>query len=202
MKQVGYQSGAIALLIVCANLWCANVAVAAGYKDTVEIFRQAGESSEFFARSYGYAVFPTVGAGAIGIGGAYGKGRVYVQGKMVGTATLTQVSLGFQLGGKTYSQIIFFEDKRAFDDFASGKFEFGADASVIAVTSAAHAEAATNGVNTSISEGQHDASTRGNYQQGLATFVVAKGGLMASASIAGQQFAYQPLAAAARAPTE
>jgi lipid-binding SYLF domain-containing protein len=185
-----------AFCIVSLFLW-AGAAEAAGYKDTIEIFRQAGESAEFFAKSYGYAVFPTVGAGAVGIGGAYGRGRVYIQGKPVGTATLTQVSLGFQLGGKTYSQIIFFEDKRAFDDFTSGKFEFGADASVIAVTSAAHAQVATNGVNTGMSEGQHDATTQGTYQQGMATFVVAKGGLMASASVAGQQFAYTPLAAPA-----
>ena len=195
MKHRGYQAWSIVFLILCASVWDAGVAAAAGYEDTVEIFRQAGESSEFFSKSYGYAVFPTVGAGAIGIGGAYGKGRVYLQGKMVGPTILTQVSLGFQLGGKTYSQIIFFQDKRAFDDFASGKFEFGADASVIAVTSAAHAEAGTTGVNTGVSEGQHDATTQGNYQLGMATFVVAKGGLMASASIAGQQFAYTPLAA-------
>jgi lipid-binding SYLF domain-containing protein len=192
MKHVIHGLSGLALLFLFAS-----AADATGYKDTIEIFRQAGESSEFFAKSYGYAVFPTVGAGAVGIGGAYGKGRVYIQGKPAGTATLTQVSLGFQLGGKTYSQIIFFEDKRAFDDFTSGKFEFGADASVIAVTSAAHAQVATNGVNTGMSEGQHDATTQGAYQQGMATFVVAKGGLMASASIAGQQFSYTPLAVSA-----
>lgn len=189
MKHLGYRGMATALLMLCAHL-----AQAAGYKDTIEIFRQAGESSEFFAKSYGYAVFPTVGAGAIGIGGAYGRGRVYVQDKLVGTATLSQVSLGFALGGKTYSQIIFFEDARALDQFESGKFEFAADASVIAVTSDAHAQVATNGVNSGMSAGQHNATTQGTYQVGMATFVVAKGGLMASASLAGQQFAYVPLA--------
>lgn len=191
MKHPSFRAVAFALLCFCANL-----AAAADYQDTIEIFRQAGESSEFFAKSYAYAVFPTVGAGAIGIGGAYGKGRVYVHDKLVGTAILTQVSLGFALGGKTYSQIIFFEDQRALDQFESGKFEFGADASVIAVTSAAHAEIATNGVNSGASSGQHNATTQGTYQVGMATFIVAKGGLMASASIAGQQFAFSPLAAA------
>jgi len=188
MKKVRYGALGIALLLLCAS-----VAQAAGYKDTIEIFRQAGESSDFFAKSYGYAVFPTVGTGAIGIGGAYGKGRVYIQGKPVGTVVLSQVSLGFALGGKAYSEIIFFQDKRAFDDFTSGKFEFGAEASAIAVTSAANAQVATNGVSTGVSEGQHDASTQGAYQMGMATFVVAKGGLMASASVGGQHFKYTPL---------
>lgn len=191
MKRLSIRALAIAMLCLCGGL-----AEAGGYQDTIEIFRQAGESAEFFTRSYAYAVFPTVGAGAVGIGGAYGKGRVYVHDQLVGTATLTQVSLGFALGGKTYSQIIFFEDQHALDQFESGKFEFGADASVIAVTSGAHAQIATDGVNTGMSSGQHNATTQGNYQVGMATFVVAKGGLMASASIAGQQFAFSPLAAA------
>ena len=191
MKSLSYRAMTAALLLLCAHL-----AQAAGYKDTLEIFRQAGESADFFARSYAYAVFPTVGAGAIGIGGAYGRGRVYVHDKLVGTATLSQVSLGFALGGKTYSQIIFFEDARALEQFESGKFEFAADASVIAVTSGAHAQLATNGVNTGMSAGQHNATTQGTYQVGMATFVVAKGGLMASASLAGQRFEYVPLAAA------
>ncbi len=188
MKKSVYSAMGVALLVLYASL-----ANAAGYQGTIDIFRQAGESSEFFAKSYGYAVFPTVGTGAIGIGGAYGKGRVYIQGKQVGTVVLSQVSLGFALGGKTYSQIVFFEDKRAFDDFTSGKFEFGAEASAIAVTSAANAQVATNGVSTGVSEGQHDASTQGTYQLGMATFVIAKGGLMASASVGGQQFKYTPL---------
>jgi lipid-binding SYLF domain-containing protein len=180
---------------VIAVAWlvlCANEAGAAGYKDTISIFRGAGESGEFFAKSYAYAVFPTVGSGAVGVGGAYGRGRVYVHDKLVGTTTLSQLSLGFQLGGKTYSQMVFFEDERALDDFKSGKFEFGADASVVAVTTGAHAQVATDGVHTGFSAGQHDATTQGSYQTGMATFIVAKGGLMASASVAGQKFTFAP----------
>jgi lipid-binding SYLF domain-containing protein len=180
----------IALMILCAD-----VAGAANFNETLAIFRQAGESAEFFAKSYAYAVFPTVGSGAVGVGGAFGRGRVYVQDKWVGTTTLRQISVGLQVGGKAYSEIIFFEDKRALDEFESGKFEFGADASVVAVTSGAHAQAGTNGVHTGASEGQHDAFTQGTYQKGMATFVVAKGGLMVSASIAGQQFTFVPHAA-------
>lgn len=165
---------------------------AAGYADTIAIFKNAGASGTFFGRSYAYAVFPTVGSGALGVGGAYGKGRVYVHGVYTGDATLGQVSVGFQAGGKAYSQIIFFEDKRALDEFESGNFEFGADASVVAITAGANAGAATNGASAGVSAGQNDATTRGIYQKGMAVFTVAKGGLMYSASIAGQKFSYTP----------
>jgi len=161
------------------------------YQDTISVFKNAGASGTFFSRSYAYAVFPTVGSGALGVGGAYGKGRVYVHGVHTGTATMGQVSVGFQLGGKAYSQIIFFEDKRALDEFESGNFEFGADASAIAVTASANAGAATNGASSGISVGQNDATTRGRtYEKGMAVFTVAKGGLMYSVSIAGQKFSY------------
>jgi lipid-binding SYLF domain-containing protein len=170
----------------------AGAARAAGYQDTIAVFKNAGTSGTFFSRSYAYAVFPTVGSGAVGVGGAYGKGRVYVHGVHSGDATMGQVSLGFQLGGKAYSQIIFFEDKRALDEFESGNFEFGADASAIAITASANAGAATNGASAGVSVGQNDATTRGIYQKGMAVFTVAKGGLMYSASIAGQKFSYSP----------
>jgi lipid-binding SYLF domain-containing protein len=170
-----------------------GVAHAANYSGTIAVFKKAGASGTFFSRSYAYAVFPTVGSGALGVGGAFGKGRVYVHGLYAGDATLGQVSVGFQAGGKAYSQIIFFEDKRALDEFESGNFEFGADASVVAVTAGANAGAATNGASAGVSAGQNDATTRGAvYQKGMAVFTVAKGGLMYSASIAGQKFSYTP----------
>jgi lipid-binding SYLF domain-containing protein len=170
----------------------AGVAHAGSYQDTIAVFKNSGASGTFFSRSYAYAVFPTVGSGALGVGGAYGKGRVYVHGVYSGNATMGQVSLGFQAGGKAYSQIIFFEDKRALDEFESGNFEFGADASAIAVTASANAGAATNGASSGVSVGQNDATTRGIYQKGMAVFTVAKGGLMFSTSIAGQKFSYSP----------
>ena len=83
------------------------------YADTVNLFKNAGESGTFFAKSRGYAVFPTVGKAGVGVGGAYGKGRVYDQGKYIGDTSVTQVSFGLQLGGQAYSEIIFFEDERA-----------------------------------------------------------------------------------------
>lgn len=169
-----------------------QVAHAGSYTDTIAVFKNAGASGTFFSRSYAYAVFPTVGSGALGVGGAFGRGRVYVHGVYAGDTTIGQVSVGFQAGGKAYSQVIFFEDKRALDEFESGNFEFGADASVVAITAGANAGAATNGASSGVSAGQNDATTRGIYQKGMAVFTVAKGGLMYSASIAGQKFSYTP----------
>jgi lipid-binding SYLF domain-containing protein len=186
MKQL-MRLALIPLLIVSMG-----AAHAGSFTSTIAIFKNAGASGTFFGNSYAYAVFPTVGAGALGVGGAYGKGRVYVHGVYTGDATIGQVSVGFQAGGKAYSQIIFFEDKRALDEFESGNFEFGADASVVAVTAGANAGAATNGANSGVSAGQNDATTHGIYQKGMAVFTVAKGGLMFSASIAGQKFSYSP----------
>jgi len=170
-----------------------GIARADSYSDTIAVFKKAGASDTFFAKSYAYAVFPTIGSGALIVGGAHGTGRVYVHGAHTGNASVTQVSLGFQAGGKAYSEIIFFEDKRALDEFESGNFEFGADASVVAITAGANADAATNGVSAGASAGQNDSTTRGSsYQKGMAVFTVAKGGLMYSASIAGQKFSYTP----------
>jgi lipid-binding SYLF domain-containing protein len=175
-----------------ALLLVTGLAYAGKYSDTTDLFRSAGESGSFFDRSYAYAVFPTVGEAGLGVGGALGKGHVYVHGRLVGDTTMGQLSVGFQAGGKAYSQIIFFEDKRALDEFESGNFEFGADASVVAITAGANAGAATNGASAGVSAGQNDATTRGIYQKGMAVFTVAKGGLMYSASIAGQKFSYSP----------
>ncbi len=163
------------------------------YTDTVKVFKEAGESGTFFDKSYGYALFPTIGKGGIGIGGAYGKGRVYEQGNYVGDTSMTQVSIGLQLGGQAYSQIIFFEDQRAFQEFTSGNFEFGAEASAVAITAGASAKATTAGSSAGASGGQHDATTKGSsFNKGMAIFTVAKGGLMYEASLTGQKFSYTP----------
>jgi lipid-binding SYLF domain-containing protein len=127
----------------------------------------------FFDKAYGYAIFPTVGKGGIGIGGAYGKGEVYERGKLVGTSSLTQVTIGFQLGGQAYSEIIFFKDKSTLNDFQKGNFEFGAQASAVAVTAGASADA--------------------DYNNGVAIFTQAKGGLMYEASVGGQKFSYDAI---------
>jgi lipid-binding SYLF domain-containing protein len=194
MKLLIRNFGASLLLLALAS-----TANASTYKEALQTFRSAGESSLFFSKSYGYAVFPNVGSGAVGIGGAYGKGRVYVGGHLVGYTDMKQISVGPQIGGKSYSQIVFFEDKRAYDEFISGKFEFDADASVTAVTAGANADAGTGGVTKGTSEGSRDASTQGKYNTGFAVFVVQKGGLMAGASLAGQKFSFESREAHAKA---
>ncbi len=170
----------------------AGTAHADSYRDTIGVFKNAGQSADFFRRSYGYAVFPTIGQAGFVAGAAHGKGRVYVKGRLIGDTSVTQLSVGFQAGGKAYSEIIFFEDKRALDEFRSGNFEFGAGASVTAITADASARVGTNGAGGSASGGQHDAATLGSFNKGMAVFTIAKGGLMYDASIEGEKFSYRP----------
>ncbi len=180
-----------ALLGLSVMLW-AGVAAADKFDDTIALFKNAGESASFFSKSYGYAVFPTIGKGGLGVGGAYGEGRVYRKGAYVGDAKVTQLSVGFQAGGQAYSQIVFFEDKRAFDEFTKGNFEFGADVGAVAITAAAGAKAGTTGAAASASGGEKDAATAGKYHKGMAVFVIVKGGAMYEASVGGQKFSYKP----------
>jgi len=162
------------------------------YDDTISIFKNAGASGTFFKNAYGYAVFPTIGKGGFVVGGAYGKGRVYQRGKYVGDTSLIQVTAGYQLGGQAYSQIIFFEDQRAFNEFTGGNFEFGAEASAVAITAGASATASTTGSSAGASGTNKIATTVGGYYKGMATFTVAKGGLMYAATLGGQKFSYKP----------
>ena len=174
-------------------LLVASAAHADKYSDTVTLFRNSGDSAGFFRTSYAYAVFPTVGEAGFIVGGAHGKGRVYVQDKYVGDATMTQLSAGFQAGGKAYSQIIFFQDKRDLDTFESGTYEFDAGVSAVAITAGASASAGTTGTTTGASGGAKDATVNGGYWKGVAVFTIAKGGLMYTATVAGQKFKYTPV---------
>ena len=180
------------LLFLATMFAAASAANAAGYQDTIALFKNAGESAAFFHKSYAYAVFPNIGEAGFLVGGAYGKGRVYVHGRLVGDTTMKQLSVGFQAGGKDFTQIIFFQDKRALDQFESGSFEFSAGASAIAVTASANASAGTDGVASGASTGKKDARTDGTYNDGMAVFTIAKGGLMYAAALAGQKFSYTP----------
>jgi lipid-binding SYLF domain-containing protein len=166
-------------------------ALADDYDSTIKVFRNAGQSGKFFGGSYGYAVFPNIGKGGVGIGGAYGKGRVYAKGAHVGDTSMSQLTVGLQLGGQGYSQIIFFENKGAFDQFTGGNFEFGAQATAVAITAGASAQASTGGSGAGASGTQSNAKTSGGYQSGMAVFTVAKGGLMYEATIGGQKFNYK-----------
>ena len=180
------------LLAVFALLTAPN-ARADEYDDTIAIFKNAGQSGTFFAKSYGYALFPNIGKGGLGVGAAHGSGRVYAKGKQIGDTTMNQVSVGLQAGGQAFSQIIFFQDQRALEEFTSGNFEFGANVQAVAITAAAGASAGTGGASAGASGGKKDAVTVGEFHKGMAVFTVAKGGLMYEASIAGQKFKYKAL---------
>jgi lipid-binding SYLF domain-containing protein len=168
---------------------------AAKCAETIKLFQDAGESAGYFKKSYGYAVFPTIGKAGLGIGGAHGSGCVYRQGKQVGTAKMNQVSFGWQAGAQGYSLLVFFEDERAFQDFTSGNFEFGAKASAVAITAGASAGAGTGGTSAGASAGKKDATTqsRSGYEKGMASFSIIKGGLMYEAALGGAKFKYKPL---------
>lgn len=141
---------------------------------TIARFKSRDPSiKSYFEHAYAYAVFPTVGKGGLGVGGAYGDGYVYRHGKMVGKTTLTQLTVGFQLGGQAYSEVIFFRDESAFKHFEGGNFEFDAQASAVAATVGAAANA--------------------GYRRGVVVFTLAKGGLMYEATIGGQKFSYTPV---------
>jgi len=126
---------------------------------------------KYFANAYGYAVFPAIGKGAVGIGGAHGNGILYKGGGLHGTTSMSQVSIGFQWGGQSYMEVILLEDKRAFDNYVEGKSKLSAQASAVAITAGASADAA--------------------YSDGVAIFTAVNGGLMYEASVGGQKFKYK-----------
>ena len=188
-KQLAKILGLLLLVIPLASAWAEQ----GPFQETIEIFRNAGESGRFFDISHGYAVFPTVGRAGFGIGGARGTGRVFVDGEHVGNTTMTQLTVGLQLGAQGYRMIVFFEDERAFNEFTSGNFAFSAQAKAVAITAAASATASTGGSSAGASGGQRDASTVGAFHRGVATFTVARGGLMYEASLGGARFSFRPL---------
>ena len=131
-----------------------------------------GHMKTLFDNSYGYVIFPNVGKGAVGVGGAAGNGVVYEQGNMIGRAKMKQVSVGFQFGGQAYREVIFFENKEALDRFKEDKFEFAAQVSAVAAASGASADA--------------------KYSEGVLVFTQEKKGLMYEASVGGQKFSFTP----------
>ena len=162
------------------------------YSQSISVFKESPAVQVFFKNAYGYAMFPTIGKGGMGIGGAHGKGQVYRGGKVSGTTKMTQLTIGLQLGGQAYSQIIFFKDKRAYEDFTSGNFEFGAQASAIAITAGATAQAGTTGAGGGATGGGTAGAQDASYYKGMAVFTHAKGGLMYEAAIGGQKFSFKP----------
>ena len=144
-------------------------------QETIAVFKKADPNlSRFFDNAVGYAVFPRVSKGAIGVGGAAGSGVVFEKGQAIGKASLTQVTVGAQLGGQTYSEVIFFETPPALTDFKKGTLALAAQASAVAAAKGASANA--------------------KYENGVAVFTTGKGGLMFEASVGGQKFAFEPFA--------
>ena len=139
--------------------------------ETVQSFRTP-ELAGYFDEAYGYAVFPTVGKAALVVGGSYGTGRVYEMGRFVGDAKISGASIGFQIGGESYSEIIFFHDREAFDRFKRGDVTLQAGATATAAKATARLETTWNG--------------------GVAVFTRTKGGLMASAAVGGQKLEFEP----------
>ena len=171
------------------------------YDGTLDVFESSPDLQSYFDNAYGYAVFPTVGRGGMVIGVSYGNGQVYENGRVAGRVSLTKLSIGFQLGGQVFSEIIFLQDKRAFDEFISNRFEFDASASAVAIVLGAQAQAGTAG--SSASAGVGPVSTNQveyGYNKGMAVFLHTLGGLMYEASIGGQKFKYTPLERDAKTP--
>jgi lipid-binding SYLF domain-containing protein len=156
----------------------------------LEEFYASEQVKPFFDRSYGFAIFPTIGKGGLGIGGAHGAGWVFRKGNLTGITKMTQVTIGFQAGGQAFKQIIFFENQAAYDNFTSGNFEFGAQATAVAITAGATASADTAGGS---SAGAGSAQSKSNYSGGMAIFTHATGGLMYEASLGGQKFSFNEL---------
>lgn len=157
-------------------------------KKALKTFLVSEIVSKIHNSAYGYAIFPTIGKGGFGIGAAHGSGRVYRGGEKTGDVTMTQISIGLQAGGQAYRQVVYFEDKRAFDDFTSGQFEFGAQAEAIAITSSASASAGSEGASASANATQSETG----YHKGMVVFTMGKGGLMYQATLGGQKYEYKP----------
>ena len=165
------------------------------YSETINDFKQIEAVAPFFGSAHGYAVFPTIGKGGLGVGASHGKGQVYRGGTVIGFTSISDISIGFQAGGQAYSQIIFFQNADALNEFTSGNFEFGASAEAIAVQAKAEAGATTEGASASASASKtsEKATTVMDYQNGMAIFTMAKGGLMYAATIKGQKYTYKPV---------
>lgn len=178
MKATCVLAGVLSILVLSA---CATAPATVEGKQDIEndaanalgkAQRQDPSLISVFNSAAGYAVFPSVGKGAVGVGGAYGKGVLYERGRAVGYCDLSQATIGVQLGGQSYTEIICFENSRAVETFKQGNFRFDAQATAVALKSGAGANA--------------------KFTNGVAVFTMDEAGLMFEAAIGGQKFTYQP----------
>ena len=183
----------ILMITVVFALIVSTPALADKFTDAIDTYKKSEAVQPFFKKAYGYAVFPTIGKAGFGIGGSYGTGQVYQGGKVTGETSLIKASIGFQAGGQAFSEMIFFEDKRAYDEFIGGNFEFDATASAVAITAGVEAKGGTEGATASASAGPATgAQAKTKYHKGMVVFTQAKGGLMYEAAIGGQKFNFKP----------
>jgi lipid-binding SYLF domain-containing protein len=183
----------LSFVIVFIALIFADAALANNYSKTISLFKRSKTVQPFFSDSYGYAVFPAVGKGGLVVGGAYGKGKVFRGGVVTGDSSVVKLSVGFQLGGQAFSEIIFFQDKRSYDEFTSGDFTFDAQASAVVITAGAQAQVGEKGVSAGASVVPGDSGVQAKivYRNGMAVFLHIKGGFMYEAAIGGQKFSYK-----------
>jgi len=181
-------------LVAMGLFLAAGAAQAEGdkYQEAITSFKQSPQSTKFFDRSYGYVIFPEVGKAGLIVGGEHGDGQVYEKGKLVGTASLTQISVGVQAGAKEYAEIIFFETKLDFDRFRAGEFQLEGNAEATAATLNASASAGTDANTAAASTTRNNAATAGAFNKGLAIFTITRGGLMAGVAVAGQKIKFKP----------
>lgn len=165
------------------------------YADTVALFKSADAVKPFFENAYGYVVFPTIGKGGFVFGGAYGVGKVYRNGQVTGVTEMFKGSIGLQVGGQAFSQLIFFQDQRAYDEFVGGSFEFDAGVSAVAITASAQATTGTHGQSAGASTDPNATGTQAPayYRKGMAVFIHSKGGFMLEATVGGQKFTFTPV---------
>ncbi len=170
-----------ALVFIFSSVWIASAGqtdskdkqlMEDSKKGTKDFIHTDSLMKQLFKSAYGYVMFPNVGKGAVGVGGASGGGIVYEKGATIGKAQMTQVTIGFQFGGQAYREVIFFEDKKTLDQFKENKIEFSAQVSAVAATAGA--------------------SGNVKYTGGILIFTQQKGGLMYEASVGGQKFKYTP----------
>ena len=168
-------AGFLSLLAACATAPETHEGKAEMRRTSAEALSQAQQNDPSLRNliqvSAGYAVFPSIGKGAIGIGGAYGKGDLYQNGVVVGYCDMTQASIGFQLGGQAYTEILVFETPAAVERFKNGNFRFDAQATAVALKSGAGANA--------------------KFANGVVVFTMDEAGLMYEAAVGGQKFSYQ-----------
>ena len=186
-----------ALCVIACAVCFATVVFATtveNYASTINMFKRSPAVEKFFRDCYGYAVFPLVAKAGYVVGGSYGKGQVYHLGRVTGKSSVIEGSIGFQAGGEAFSEIIFFQDRRAYEEFTSGNFEFGASAEAVAIVVGAEAQAGTAGTGAGASRSlSSGVQAETHYIKGMATFVHAQGGLMLGVAIGGQRFSFQPL---------